>query len=46
MVIEVSVPANINAAFPVFINSNLKQANSSHEARLKLKMIPKASSFK
>ncbi len=46
VVIEVSMPANINAAFPVFINSNLKQANSSHEARLKLEMIPKASSGK
>lgn len=44
--IEVSMPANINAAFSVFINSNLKQANSSHEARLKLEMIPKASSGK
>lgn len=46
VVIEVSMPTNINAAFPVFINSNLKQANSSHEARLKLEMIPKASSGK
>lgn len=44
--IEVSMPANINAAFSVFINSNLKQANFSHEARLKLEMIPKASSGK
>lgn len=46
VVIEVSMPANINAAFPVFINSNLKQANSSHEARLKLEMVPKALSVR
>ncbi|NBR05517.1 MAG: hypothetical protein EBT92_07085 [Planctomycetes bacterium] len=41
--IEIPIPSNVNVPFPVFVKSNLKQSNSSHEARLKLEMIPKAS---
>lgn len=41
--IEISVPTNLKSKFPVFINSNLKQSNSSHLAKLKLEMVPKLS---
>ena len=44
--IEVPIPSVLDAAFPVYINSNLKQTNSSHEAKLKLELVPKAISVR
>ena len=44
--IEVTIPSEIDVVFPVYINSNLKQINSSHESKLKLQLVPKASSRK
>ena len=44
--IEVPIPLNLDVAFPIYINSNLKQTNSSHESKLKLELVPKASSPK
>jgi len=44
--IEVPIPSDFYEAFPVFINSNLKQTNSSHEAKLRLELVPKALSSK
>jgi len=44
--IEVPIHSGLDAAFPVFINSNLKQTNSSHEAKLRLELVPKAFSAK
>ena len=44
--IEVPIPLNLDVVFPVYINSNLKQTNSSHESKLKLELVPKASSPK
>jgi len=45
-VIEVSIPANLNTSFPIFIKSNLKQTNCSHESKLKLQLVPKTLSEK
>ncbi len=42
VIIEIFIPTNLNTEFPVFIKSNLKQSDSSHEARLKLQMVPKS----
>jgi len=40
--IEISVPKNLNMEFPIFIKSVLNQSNCSHEAKLKLQMVPKS----
>ena len=46
VLIKVPVPSDLDTAFPIYINSNLKHTNSSHEAKLKLQLVPKASSAK
>lgn len=45
-IIEFSVPTSLKVSFPIFVKSNLRQAGASHEAKLKIQMIPKASSLR
>ena len=44
--IEIPISSDFDAAFPDYVNSNIKQTNSSHKVKLKLELVPKAFTVK